>query len=125
MDTPRDVYQELMFKAAKDDAFRAALLKDPKATLVAVFGAPLPDSLNVRVISNSANELTIVIPPKLSDELNEDDLAQVAGGVNQTRYLNGMFSLMTFGWGCIVSAIDGKGDIGTCREAFAADRRKS
>lgn len=115
MDTPRDVYQELMFKAAKDEAFRAALLKDPKATLVAVFGAPLPESLNVRVVSNTANELTIVIPPKRSDELSEDDLDQVAGGRNAPRFYDAMFSMVAFTIGCIASVIDGKSVIGYSR----------
>lgn len=123
MESPRDVYQELMLKAATDETFRAALLRDPKATLVSVFGAPLPESLNVRVVENTANELTIAIPPKLNDELSEDDLDQIAGGYNENKFLNSMFSIMTIGWGCIVSAVKGKGDVGYCREAMASDRR--
>ncbi len=118
-----DVYRHLLLRAAKDETFREALLRDPKATLISVFGAPLPESLNVNVVSNSANEITIVIPPKVSDALDEAMLDGVAGGINRSAFLDALFSISTVGMGCIISAIEGKGGIENCRDSYAAFRK--
>ena len=81
MQDTQNVYQELMLKAAQEETFREALLGDPKATLEAYLGTPLPEGFKINVVENTATELTLVIPPKTSDELSEDDLADVAGGL--------------------------------------------
>ncbi len=115
-------YQEIILKAAQDEAFREALLRDPKATLEAHLGLQLPGEFKVNVVENTPSELTLVIPPKLRDALSDDELDQVAGGINPTAFLDSMFSIMTLGAGCLVSAISGKGDIGYCREQLVQDR---
>ena len=118
MQDTQNIYQELMLKAATDEDFREALLRDPKATLVSLFGAPIPEGLNINVVENTATELTLVIPPKLSDDLSEEELDEVAGGSSRLfKEIN--FSIATVGFGCWVSLAAGKGDMAVCRNMYA------
>jgi len=119
MQDTQNVYQELMLKAATDDVFREALLRDPKATLVSLFGAPIPEGLNINVVENTSTELTLVIPPKLSDVLSEEELDEVAGGFNSRLFKDINFSIATVGMGCWVSLAAGKGNVGVCRNMYA------
>lgn len=112
-------YQEVMFKAAQDEAFREALLENPKATLEAHLGIRFPETFKVNVVTNTPSELTLVIPPKQSDELSDEALEGVAGGVDARTFKDVTFSFSTIGVGCLVSAIAGKGNIGLCRNAYA------
>lgn len=95
-------YEALMLKAAQDETFRESLLKNPKAALEAHLGTPLPEDCKVNIVENTATELTLVIPPKLTDELSEADLEAVAGGGKGS---NIAYSFLTFGVGCAASAI--------------------
>ncbi|MNX22588.1 hypothetical protein D3C86_525730 [compost metagenome] len=94
-------YEALMLKAAQDESFRDALLKNPKATLEAHLGTQLPEGFTINVVENTATELTLVIPPKLSGELSDEALSAVAGGAAKRPVL---FSVMTLGLGCLISA---------------------
>jgi len=94
-----NAYEALLLKSAQDAAFREALIKDPKATLEAHLGTSLPEDFKVNIVSNTATELTLVIPPKLADELSDAQLDEVSGG---DFGLHG--SLITLGIGCIISA---------------------
>ena len=112
-------YQDLMFKAAKDEAFRDALLKDPKAAIAAHLGMPLPEDLTVRVVENTSDAITLVIPPLLTDALSDQDLEAVTGGLaehSDTEY-DIMFSISGFGLACIGSAIR-LGSVKACREEW-------
>lgn len=103
-------YEALMLKAAQDEAFRESLLKDPRGTLEAFLGTQLPEGFKVNVVSNTATELTLVIPPKLSEELSDEALDAVAGG---GKFVEVAFSIITAGLGCIISAA--KSSIGECQ----------
>jgi len=94
-------YEAIILKAAQDEAFREALTKDPKATLEAYLGTSLPEGLKVNVVSNTATELTLVIPPSASGELSDDELEAVAGGAKRDDIL---FSFLSLGIGCLLSA---------------------
>ncbi|MNR86870.1 hypothetical protein D3C86_525790 [compost metagenome] len=115
-------YQELMLKAAQDEAFREALLNDPKATLEAHMGIRFPETFKVNVVTNTPSELTLVLPPKESGELSEGELDGIAGGISLRTSKDISFSFSTIGWGCVVSAIAGKGNIGVCRNAYADEK---
>lgn len=113
-------YEDLMIKAAKDEAFREALLADPKAALEAHLGTRLPEELTVKVITNTPRELTLVIPPKMTDELSDAQLEGVAGGQRDLTETDAdvMYSFMTFGVGCANSAIR-LGSVKSCRDEWA------
>ena len=109
-------HQNLMLKAAQDKAFREELLTDPKATLERYLGTQLPGELNVRVVENTATELTLVIPPRFSSELSDDDLDSVSGGQSLLGFaLDQAMSYVTLGVGCLVSKYGG-GSVAKCRK---------
>lgn len=98
-------YQELMLKAANDEAFREALVANPKETLSQFLGTALPAELRVKVVENTATELTLVIPPPLTGELDDAELDAVAGGLSEAvlKLGKGSWSILTMGVGCLVS----------------------
>lgn len=71
--------QELQIKAATDEKFRAALVRDPRGTL-ATQGVELPDDVEVEIIGASRTTLPIVIPRPSNGEITEEALKDVAGG---------------------------------------------
>jgi hypothetical protein len=72
--------QELQAKAAHDEAFRAALLRDPYGTLAGE-GIEVPAGVEVTVVEATPERVTLVLPPPVADdELDEDALAGSAGG---------------------------------------------
>lgn len=86
---------DLARRAVRDPAFRAALLADPKGTVERELGQPLPDSLAIEIVQESAGKMYVVLPlavaeaetvaftggPAASGELVDAALEQVAGGV--------------------------------------------
>ena len=87
---------DIVRRAVQDPAFRAALLSDPKGTVERALGQPLPDSLAVEVIQESAKRMYLVLPLAIAeadealsssdkpedDALNSSTLEQVAGGIS-------------------------------------------
>jgi hypothetical protein len=77
--------QKLYAKAWKDDAFRNALLSDPRAAIEKEYGTPLPKGLNIEVHEQTDQTLHFVLPPKprkaSGGELSDEDLDRVAGGI--------------------------------------------
>ena len=106
MPQTQNPHQELLLKAAQDEAFREALIANPKETLSQYLGTALPAELRVTVVENSATELTLVIPPKLGDELEDADLDAVAGGGRSETLLKlkyAAWSIAGLGIGCLMS----------------------
>jgi len=69
--------------AAQDPKYRELLLADPKDVLSKQMGQELPESLNVKVVEETADTIYLVAPyvaPAAGDELSDDDLEKVAGG---------------------------------------------
>ena len=71
-------------RAWKDDAFRAEFLGDPKATIEKYAEQKLPADLKVVALAEDDKTIHFVIPPKPAnaDELSDEDLEKVAGGVD-------------------------------------------
>ena len=71
----------IIAKAWADEAFKAALIADPIATLKAE-GIPVPEGLSLTVVENTSAHLHLVLPPKPQEgEISEDALSSVAGGM--------------------------------------------
>ena len=81
----KDMEVKVIQKAMEDSDFRAKLLEDPKAALAEVGGKAVPDSINVNIIEEEPNTITIVVPPTPTEssenaELSDDALDNVSGG---------------------------------------------
>ncbi|GAB1394974.1 hypothetical protein MASR1M60_31380 [Rhodocyclaceae bacterium] len=70
--------QQLIAKCWADEAFKQRLLADPVGTLKAE-GIAVPEGVRVRVMEDTAQEVTLVIPAR-STELSDEVLSEVAGG---------------------------------------------
>jgi hypothetical protein len=80
----RTVEEKIVALAWKDDGFRRSFLADPKKQFEERLGTTLPASLKMTAHQEDADHLYFVIParPKLKlDELSDEDLEKVAGGV--------------------------------------------
>ena len=66
-------------KAAEDDAFRARLIADPRATLEEETGLRFPDDYRLHVREESATDAHLVLPPKPA--LSQEQLNRVSGGL--------------------------------------------
>ena len=80
MDEQQQQTGRIIAKAWADEAFKAALIADPVATLKAE-GIPVPEGLSLTVVENTSTHIHIVLPPKPPEgEISEDALGGVAGG---------------------------------------------
>jgi hypothetical protein len=67
-------------RAQADEAFRTALLADPRTAIQDAFEVGL--TFDVRVIEETPNEVVLVLPAtERADELSDEELAAVAGGI--------------------------------------------
>lgn len=67
-------------KAVADEGFRAQLLANPRSTISAELDLPIPEGFTIHVHEESATTAHLTLPP--TDQLSEEELAQIAGGVD-------------------------------------------
>lgn len=76
------LYAKVQKRAMIDADFRKELLQDSNAAIAKIAGQSLPDGFHIKVIENDpAYHATFVLPDMPSDELSDDELDQIAGGV--------------------------------------------
>ena len=80
----QEVESLIVQRAWKDEAFRAEFLADAKGTIEKYSGEKLPPELKVVALTEDDKTIHFVIPPKPTnaDELSDEDLEKVAGGVD-------------------------------------------
>lgn len=82
--TRQDVEALIVKRAWSNEEFRQEFLADPKATIEKYGGQKLPEDL--RILAHPEDDRTIhfVIPakPVNADELSDEDLEKVAGGID-------------------------------------------
>src|SRR5215475_12066209 len=59
--------QQLITKAMKDETFRAALVRDARATIAQELQVPLPPEASLHVLAPDARTLCLVLPPYPAD----------------------------------------------------------
>ena len=76
------VQEQVMARATKDEAFRQRIAADPRAVLSSEYNVHIPESVNVRVIEDSANTVSIVLPAAEDavQDLSDEELEEIAGG---------------------------------------------
>jgi hypothetical protein len=78
------------YKAWRDPAFKAELIANPAAALKAE-GIDVPAGMTVTVLENTDELFHLVLPPVPSDELSDEALDAVAGGLDMGRgWFNGL-----------------------------------
>jgi hypothetical protein len=77
--TRKEVEEIIIAKAQADESFRQALLSNPKPTIEKELGGTLPESLQLKVVEESADTLYLVLPAAES-QLSESELDAVSGG---------------------------------------------
>ena len=75
-----NAHGKIIEKAWRDPAFKAQLIANPAAALKAE-GIELPEGVTVTVVEDGADHFHMVLPPAPAEELSDEDLEAVAGGV--------------------------------------------
>jgi hypothetical protein len=77
--------RRLIQRSLEDEDFRQRLLDDPKGTLEQEVGGRLPESIEVRVVEESAQTIYLVLPSAsaVGEGLSDQELDAVAGGEGQ------------------------------------------
>jgi Nitrile hydratase, alpha chain len=79
-----EVERRLIERSLEDEEFRQRLLADPRAAIEQELGSRLPESIEVRVVEESADTIYLVLPSRSADaqgsELSDRELDAVAGG---------------------------------------------
>ena len=83
-DTAPD-FAKIIAKAWRDPAFKAELIANPAAALKAE-GIDVPAGMTVTVVENTDKLFHLVLPPVPSDELSDEALDAVAGGLEMGRF---------------------------------------
>ena len=75
-------WTRIVSRAWLDEAFKQRLVADPM-TVLREHGVQLPDGVKVKVIEDSADVCHLTLPrkPDMPNELSEECLASVAGGL--------------------------------------------
>ena len=77
---------EIIAKAWRDPAFKAELIANPAAALKAE-GIYVPAGMTVTVVENTDKQFHLVLPPVPTDELSDEALDAVAGGLLDDSYI--------------------------------------
>ncbi len=100
--TRKDLEAKVIQKAMEDNDFRTKLLETPKAALAEIGGRVVPDGLNINIVEETPNTITLVVPPTPTQfsenaELSDDALDSVAGGkVDGDNIAPGLFIAAVF-----------------------------
>jgi hypothetical protein len=80
-----EMERRLIQRSLEDEAFRQRLLAEPKAAIEQELGSRLPESIEVRVVEETADTIYLVLPSRSADaqggELSDQELDAVAGGM--------------------------------------------
>ncbi len=76
------VQEQVLERAVKDEGFRQEVLNNPRAVLAREYNVHIPETISIRVVEDTANTLTIALPPKQESmqELSDAELEAVSGG---------------------------------------------
>jgi hypothetical protein len=79
MKTAENPMQKIITRCWEDEEFKKRLMADP-AKILDAEGVNIPDGVSIRVVEDTDQVRTLIIPPAPS-RLNDDQLKGIAGGV--------------------------------------------
>ena len=82
--TRKDIEAHIIAKAWKDKAYKQELLTNPQAVLSREFGVEFPQEVKIQVLEENSTSLYFVLPMSpmaITEELSEDQLEAIAGGL--------------------------------------------
>ena len=91
-----EIEAELTERALKDEAFRRALIDDPKGTLQRELNVQFPEVVSISVVEETPTNRYIVLPtrpPSADRELSDAELEAAAGGEGGYSYEDFMCTL--------------------------------
>jgi hypothetical protein len=81
--------RRLVQRSLEDEEFRQRLLDDPKGTIEQELGSRLPESIDVRVVEETADTIYLVLPSASplgqGSEISDQELDAVAGGTQDVE----------------------------------------
>ena len=88
----KNAIAEIARRSSVDQDFRKLALSDATAALYKVTSRPVPPNLQLRFVENEGNTQMIVLPEMSHgiEELSEEEVEQVAGGVAAVRWSGGV-----------------------------------
>jgi hypothetical protein len=88
-----EVERRLIERSLQDEDFRQRLLAEPRAVIEQELGSRLPESVEVRVVEESADTIYLVLPSASrvgqGGELSDQELEDVSGGKSAVSYCAG------------------------------------
>jgi hypothetical protein len=76
--------EKIQAKASTDKKFREKVLSNPAEAIKEVAGKEIPDGLKIKIIENEKDvDQTYVLPDFIGEELSDEDLDNVAGGMGR------------------------------------------
>ena len=81
MTEEKNTLVQLFAACWKDEALKTRFMADPKAML-AEYGMPVPEGMNIKVVENSDRRvhITLPAPPVGHTDLSDEELSKAAGG---------------------------------------------
>jgi len=82
MKNDEKTYSQILARAWSDPAFKEQLLRDP--SILKAYGWQWPANVQLKVMEETDNVRYLLLPrPPTQEELSEEQLAQVAGGLSR------------------------------------------
>ena len=79
MRTGDEMQRHIVEKSALDEAFRQALLADPKVTISQELGITIPESMTIKVHESDMQTVHLALPP--DPNITEEQLEAISAGL--------------------------------------------
>ena len=83
METAENPMQKIITRCWEDEEFKKRLMADP-AKILGAEGVSVPDGVSIRVMEDTEQVRTLIIPPAPS-HLDDDQLKRITGGIGPCR----------------------------------------
>ncbi|MCK9224622.1 MAG: NHLP leader peptide family RiPP precursor [Candidatus Muirbacterium halophilum] len=76
--------EKIQAKASTDKKFREKVLSNPEQAIKEISGKDIPEDFKIKIVENAKGiDQTYVLPDFIGEELTDEDLDNVAGGMGR------------------------------------------